>query len=555
MPSSTANAAIHFLREGHTSARGRYYGRSAASSGFLHGLFRHANVDAFYCCAPSAEHFESFRQATREAATKKPICWIPYSKLSALAEAGCLYHPDPLIAELSWHRMSLGRTAFSFCGVTHTICSHSIVDGIGALLTAPVEAWDALVCTSRAARAVVGQIIESFGDYLASRVGTRPQPRLELPIIPLGVDCGSFVDTNAPAIRQALRAELNIGPMDVVALYVGRLSYHAKAHPLPMYAALEEVARNTTTKLHVVHFGWFANDALRQQFLDAAAQLCPTVTCHFLDGQQNLHRAVWHAADLLISLSDNLQETFGLAPIEAMAAGLPVVVSDWNGYRDTVRHGVDGFLIPTIAPPAGAGGELAARYELGIDKYDLYVGHVSQTVGVDLSACIQALRALVENPQLRQSMGEYARERARTTFDWSVVIAAYQELWTELAARRKRAAAEGRHDATEHPLRPDPYWLFAGYPSVTLDADCRLTLGPSAAGDRLQRLTALPMNHFAAHLLCSTDEQCLLIDSISRLGGAAVREIVESLPAERRPAAYRTLGWLAKLDAVRVADF
>jgi hypothetical protein len=181
MSPSTANAAIHFLREGYASARGRYYGRSAASSGFLQGLFRHANADSFYCCAPSAEQFESFRQAAHEAGTTKPICWVPYSKLAALSEPGCLYHPDPLIADLAWHRMSLGRTAFSFCGVTHTICSHSIMDGVGALLTAPVEPWDALVCTSRAARAVVGRIIETCGDYLASRVGARPQPRWSCP--------------------------------------------------------------------------------------------------------------------------------------------------------------------------------------------------------------------------------------------------------------------------------------------------------------------------------------------------------------------------------------
>ena len=51
------------------------------------------------------------------------------------------------------------------------------------------------------------------------------------------------------------------------------------------------------------------------------------------------------------SLSDNMQETFGLTPIEAMAAGLPSVVSDWDGYRDTVQHREHGFRIPTLAPP------------------------------------------------------------------------------------------------------------------------------------------------------------------------------------------------------------
>ena len=30
-----------------------------------------------------------------------------------------------------------------------------------------------------------------------------------------------------------------------------------------------------------------------------------------------------------------------------MAAGVPLVVSDWNGYRDLVRNGIDGFRVPT----------------------------------------------------------------------------------------------------------------------------------------------------------------------------------------------------------------
>ena len=31
-----------------------------------------------------------------------------------------------------------------------------------------------------------------------------------------------------------------------------------------------------------------------------------------------------------------------------MAAGLPVVGSDWNGYKDTIEHGKTGFLSPPI---------------------------------------------------------------------------------------------------------------------------------------------------------------------------------------------------------------
>ena len=74
---------------------------------------------------------------------------------------------------------------------------------------------------------------------------------------------------------------------------------------------------------------------------------------------------------MFCSLSDNIQETFGIVPIEAMAAGLPVVVSDWDGYKDTVRHGVDGFRISTCMPQAGLATDLALRHALEVDTYDM----------------------------------------------------------------------------------------------------------------------------------------------------------------------------------------
>ena len=39
-------------------------------------------------------------------------------------------------------------------------------------------------------------------------------------------------------------------------------------------------------------------------------------------------------------------ESFGMVLTEAFAQGTPVVASDIAGYRDVVRHGVDGLLVP-----------------------------------------------------------------------------------------------------------------------------------------------------------------------------------------------------------------
>ena len=80
-------------------------------------------------------------------------------------------------------------------------------------------------------------------------------------------------------------------------------------------------------------------------------KLCPDLRFLRLGGSshvpEDIKRKALIACDLVLSLVDNIQETFGLSIAEAMAAGRPVVASDWDGYRDLIRNGIDGYLIPS----------------------------------------------------------------------------------------------------------------------------------------------------------------------------------------------------------------
>ncbi len=552
---NAANAAIYYHPDGFDTSRPKLMGRQAAGEAFLQAFVRHVEAETVYCCADTPEHFAAFQHQVAPFAGSKSPKWIPRAAVSRLGEPGCLMYPGPDIADLAWERRHFDQRLFSVCGITHTTASKGVMDSIGDLLLAPVQPWDAVICTSESVKQTVRQVHDDWADYLAERVGARPQPVLQLPVIPLGVDCDRFAaSAEAEAAGAELRAQHGIAEEDVAVLYVGRLSFHAKANPLPLYLALEEAAKRSAKKLHLVLAGWFPNEAIEKTFVDGAAQLCPSVNLVHVDGREpRIRRFVWFAADIFASLSDNIQETFGLTPIEAMAAGLPVVATDWNGYRDTVRDGIDGFMVPTQMPPSGFGHAFALRQFLRIDSYDRYIGHTSQCVAVDVEAAAAAITRLATDAGLRREMGATGRKQAREKFDWSVVIRAYQELWQDLAERRQRETENvpTSPGSPAYPLRADPFRLFASYPTTAIEPDLTVALAPGRRAADFAAMSRVELGAYARSLFAA-DEDCLkVLEHLGEHGETRIRTLLELFASNQRRTILLTIAWLAKLDLVR----
>ena len=291
----------------------------------------------------------------------------------------------------------------------------------------------------------------------SSQPAFRRNPRAapQLPLLPLGVDQVALLDQRTDQrSRDFLRRHLRLAEHDVLVLWLGRLSFFEKAYPQGMFIALQKAAHRCGRRLHFVMAGWFpGGESDHSKYQEAALFHAPDVPVHFLDGKNpDVVRCCWAAADLFLSLVDNPQETFGLAPVEAMAAGLPVVVSDWDGYRYTVSDGVEGFRVPTLAPArAKQGEELALQHDHGLLPYQDYVGAVAQHVAVDTEAAAAAIARLAEDPALRQRMGEAGRLTVQKRFNWPVIARLHHQLYAELADRR-RAAQESIRLAGSAPV-------------------------------------------------------------------------------------------------------
>ena len=553
------SAAIYFHPEAYTTSGRKLMGRNAAGESFLRGFFLHAaQQERMWVQTSDPAHISEFQASASHYERSEQIIGVTNSNLRELAQAGTAYFPGPGIGEHAVQRRFFGDASWSLCGITHTTSSARAMDAIAEWITAPVQPWDAIICTSNAVKANVETVLRSQATYLQRRLGASNIVLPKLPVIPLGIHSDEFHFSKQD--REGARQTIGADSDTIVVLYTGRLSFHAKAHPLVMYQGLEYAAQASGKKITLIECGWHANEYIAQAFKEAAQHACPSVKVIHLDGRNADNRkASWASADIFCSLSDNIQETFGIVPIEAMAAGLPVVVSDWDGYRDTVRDGVDGFRIPTVAPGPGLGGDLAYRHTVELDTYDMYCGHTSSLIAVDLAQLSRSLLSLVQSKELREKMGSAGKKRAVENYDWRRVIKQYEELWAEqtrirLSAHRVSMGQNVPSDLT-WPARLDPSIGFAAYPTEQLTVKTRLRPTFESVDEAMQQIEnflQLKMVNYASYVQPdAADIRLLLARTLDLVEqGAPVLlagDIVEAIKEEQRALMLRSLGWLLKL--------
>ena len=465
MKNPERNAAIFYAEDGFEPESKGINGRRVAGSSFLNGFLSNADVDEFVSFTVTERDKNSFEKRVKESGRGIAHRNIYGRQPEKMSPVGTLYFPSPTIAEKCWQRQRYGAGAWSICGITHTTATKKIMSGLLDMRAAPQTEWDAIICTSKAVQAATSRNLDLVDLHLKMRFGYVP-PRPQLPVIPLGIDCSAFEPDHKAGV--GFREKIKCKENDVIVATLSRLIPSGKFDPGPLFLALQAAQEElgSEVQLHFVACGIYGDAHCKKVFNDCARAFMPDVPFIRTDGASKPARiATLSAADIFAFPIDNIQETFGLAPIEAMAAGLPVVTSDWDGMRDTVMPQV-GIRVPTLSASREHTMREGWAYQNNLQNYIQYTSNVAATTSIDIPAMAKSFVDLARNPDLRRKMGAAGRRRAREEYDWSVVIPKMQDFWQELSEIRKAKSRNEKRMPMPH--APSPMWLFSSYPTRQL---------------------------------------------------------------------------------------
>lgn len=355
---------------------------------------------------------------------------LPISSIPHELERGSLsaFHTvsGPQLRRLSYLR-SLSERKFPITSLIHGFSYHFAQSEIFEnLLLTPLQPYDTVICTSvvaeNAFRKRMGRVAAQLGWATAEERASS----LRTDVIPLGVD----VDTFRPRDQADARRLLGL-PLDkTLLLHFGRIDPTSKGDPIPLLLAFHEIVKKHGDSVHLVLAG-STSESVLSHVNSVAASLGLSTQMHVRVQPTLIEGPLYYsAADVFISLVETMQESFGITPLEAMASGIPVIVSDWSGYRETVQHGKTGFHVPTIWANCNQDVDLLAP----LIPWDRHHLTISQSISLDNARLYEYLDALVSRPDLRAEMGAAGRKRAVETYDWKVVIGQVAALWEELSA-------------------------------------------------------------------------------------------------------------------------
>jgi glycosyltransferase involved in cell wall biosynthesis len=366
-------------------------------------------------------------------------------------------------------RQSSDAPVYPITLLTHGLSYHHLLyDFYLRILMEGTYECDSIICTSRASQFAVRKMIEHVEDEFQKSIGSPVRYKGRVDRIPLCVDTTLFATHD----KMRARVLLKLPKDSLLILMLGRLS-PLKADLYPFLSIIKSlIGRNPGCQLLWLIAGT-EDEGYTQLLQQHARGLGLEKEIKFmLELSDETKALLMQSADIFTSPTDCVTESFGITVIEAMASGVPQVLPDWDGYRDTVSHGETGFLAPTrwasccedLEQTGSICGLIFDQFALG------------QSVAVDMHEMERYLHLLINDESLRQRMAEQSRKRAFELYSFKPVATQYDELWADL---EKVAQLNTSKSEPAKCTRALYYHFFGHYASKVLSDDTSFEITPA----------------------------------------------------------------------------
>lgn len=439
------------------------------------------------------------------------------------------------------------RESLTLVAPTHAISYPEIARWTAQMHLEWPSSSDVLTVATEAARRTLNSILlRSYARLRTAGAGTGPYPG-SVAVAPYGVALDRFAGLD----RERCRALLGLPRDAVVFLCLSRWSAVDKADPLPLLTAWRRVLESCECVLVIA--GEDRVYSLLPRIEAAVSDLGLSRNVRLVASPDaRLVPLLYGAADCFVSMVDSVQETFGLTLLEAMASGLPCVVSDWGPYREIVDDGETGLTVPTLAHLGDSDALVAAA----VGHWSSVHFRLAQTAAWSHEHFVQCVCSLAADAALRERMGRAGRRKAERSYSWDAVVPVWERLLTGDAPAADVANDSGCQDVPG-PVGPEPLDLiaygeaFAHYPTGLLDASTILATTPqgeavaSGAGQLLmhQEAAALLREEVMPQVVRAAASPVTFEELRARLSSDGVAVDADALAT--------LVAWLAKSGALR----
>ena len=432
-------------------------------------------------------------------------------------------------------RAAWATRALPVLGMLHAVHASALVsETLLQLLDGPSLPCDAFISPTACGVRAHQHLVAAATAHLGQNMPRPPTYAGTYHVIPYGIDRTPFLALHPLACRQALNLPMGVP----IALSLGRFLRHEKADLMPLLLAWQAVTQVHPQALLALAGSHDRGTYARQIRAICAEHGLSENVLFFENVSTSDKHLLFGAADLFVTVSDNLQETYGLTVIEAMASGLPVVAAGWDGYQETVRHGETGFLVPTHMVRTRDDEALLQRIAEGI----MGAGHrdVHETVVIDVQHLATSMRTLIDDPSLRMRMGAAARALCAAEYDQDTQAARMRGLFLSLVEASKGMPWSAAPRPT--PFRDRITERFAHYASEGYLQETQSVALSRHGADAGVRRRILQQAGWATPDCCKfTDALCAYIGDAG--DAVTIGAALDTLPGDR----YRHLLQVARL--------